>query len=77
MRTESAKLEKTLGNRHTLASNFEEDDPSLPMQGYLFKRTTNAFKTWHRRWFCLKNNQLVYRKRTGKKIVNNVLIYYF
>ncbi|XP_073971357.1 centaurin beta 1A isoform X2 [Rhodnius prolixus] len=66
MRTESAKLEKTLGNRHTLASNFEEDDPSLPMQGYLFKRTTNAFKTWHRRWFCLKNNQLVYRKRTGE-----------
>ncbi|XP_031844367.1 centaurin beta 1A isoform X3 [Nomia melanderi] len=35
------------------------------MEGYLFKRTTNAFKTWNRRWFCLKDQQLVYKKRTG------------
>ncbi|KAK9501888.1 hypothetical protein O3M35_012526 [Rhynocoris fuscipes] len=66
MRSESTKLEKTLGNRHTLVTNIINDDPSEAMQGYLFKRTTNAFKTWHRRWFCLKNNQLVYRKRTGE-----------
>lgn len=37
--------------------------PSL--QGYLFKRTSNAFKTWNRRWFSLQDNQLVYRKRSG------------
>lgn len=37
--------------------------PSL--QGYLFKRTSNAFKTWNRRWFSLQDNHLVYRKRSG------------
>lgn len=31
------------------------------MQGYLYKRTSNAFKTWNRRWFYLYDNQLVYR----------------
>ncbi|KAL4707847.1 hypothetical protein ACJJTC_001793 [Scirpophaga incertulas] len=36
------------------------------MQGYLFKRTSNAFKTWNRRWFYLYDNRLVYRKRTGE-----------
>ena len=35
------------------------------MEGYLFKRTTNAFKTWNRRWFTLENHQLKYRKRSG------------
>lgn len=35
---------------------------NLPrMQGYLFKRTSNAFKTWNRRWFYLYDNRLVYR----------------
>ncbi|XP_072949106.1 arf-GAP with coiled-coil, ANK repeat and PH domain-containing protein 2 [Epargyreus clarus] len=36
------------------------------MQGYLFKRTSNAFKTWNRRWFYLYDNRLEYRKRTGE-----------
>ncbi|CAH0715669.1 unnamed protein product, partial [Brenthis ino] len=36
------------------------------MQGYLFKRTSNAFKSWNRRWFYLYDNRLVYRKRTGE-----------
>lgn len=35
------------------------------IEGYLYKRTSNAFKTWNRRWFYLKNNQLAYRKRSG------------
>ncbi|XP_077288273.1 centaurin beta 1A [Arctopsyche grandis] len=39
------------------------------MQGYLYKRTSNAFKTWNRRWFYLYDNQLVYRKRTGEEQV--------
>ncbi|XP_050350714.1 arf-GAP with coiled-coil, ANK repeat and PH domain-containing protein 2 isoform X1 [Nymphalis io] len=40
---------------------------NLPrMQGYLFKRTSNAFKTWNRRWFYLYDNRLVYRKRSGE-----------
>uniref|UniRef100_A0A182Y7I5 Uncharacterized protein n=1 Tax=Anopheles stephensi TaxID=30069 RepID=A0A182Y7I5_ANOST len=38
------------------------------MEGYLFKRTSNAFKTWNRRWFCMRDNQLFYRKRTGEEL---------
>ncbi|XP_014242118.1 arf-GAP with coiled-coil, ANK repeat and PH domain-containing protein 2 [Cimex lectularius] len=67
MRVDSGKLDKTLGNRHTMVINVDELESSEPMQGYLFKRTSNAFKTWHRRWFCLKDSQLVYRKRTGEE----------
>lgn len=36
----------------------------IKMEGYLFKRTSNAFKTWVRRWFMIQNNQLVYCKRS-------------
>lgn len=64
MRSESKKLEKTLGDRHNLVTS-PANNSGDPIQGYLFKRTTNAFKTWNRRWFCIRNNQLVYRKRTG------------
>ncbi|XP_013186875.1 arf-GAP with coiled-coil, ANK repeat and PH domain-containing protein 2 isoform X2 [Amyelois transitella] len=46
---------------------------NLPrMQGYLFKRTSNAFKTWNRRWFYLYDNRLVYRKRTGELNVTSM-----
>ncbi|XP_076033523.1 centaurin beta 1A isoform X2 [Oratosquilla oratoria] len=40
----------------------------VTMHGYLFKRSANAFKTWNRRYFTLQNNQLVYRKRSGKEV---------
>lgn len=65
MRTDTSKLEKTLGERHSLVT-LSDKASNDTIQGYLFKRTSNAFKTWHRRWFCIKNNQLVYRKRTGE-----------
>ncbi|XP_058443765.1 arf-GAP with coiled-coil, ANK repeat and PH domain-containing protein 2 [Malaya genurostris] len=42
--------------------------PLNHMEGYLFKRTSNAFKTWNRRWFCMRDNQLFYRKRTGEEL---------
>ncbi|XP_011703691.1 PREDICTED: arf-GAP with coiled-coil, ANK repeat and PH domain-containing protein 2 [Wasmannia auropunctata] len=70
MRGDSNKLEKEMENRHIYVNN-RDLIPSLvvpgnsKMEGYLFKRTSNAFKTWNRRWFCLKDHQLVYRKRTG------------
>lgn len=74
MRKEVKDLEKSLENRHTdisdkdLVFSVEQLDTTQPvtMHGYLFKRTTNAFKTWNRRFFTLQNNQLVYRKRSGK-----------
>ncbi|CAM9179184.1 unnamed protein product, partial [Lampetra fluviatilis] len=35
----------------------------IVMEGYLFKRASNAFKSWSRRWFAIQNNQLVYQKK--------------
>ncbi|XP_026676899.1 LOW QUALITY PROTEIN: arf-GAP with coiled-coil, ANK repeat and PH domain-containing protein 2-like, partial [Diaphorina citri] len=77
---ETVKLQKKLHARHSLVNS---EDLVLPsngtggsekcgpggrrMQGYLFKRTTNAFKTWNRRWFYLNDKQLVYRKRSGEE----------
>jgi hypothetical protein len=29
------------------------------MEGYLFKRSSKAFKTWHRRWFMIKGEKFV------------------
>ncbi|EDV24197.1 uncharacterized protein TRIADDRAFT_57442 [Trichoplax adhaerens] len=34
------------------------------MEGYLFKRSRNAFKSWSRRYFTLRNNQLWHQKRS-------------
>lgn len=73
-------LEKSLENRHTDVTDkdmLEQIDSSQPvnMQGYLFKRTTNAFKTWNRRYFTLQNNQLVYRKRSGEVLHSLLLLF--
>lgn len=69
MRADSVKLEKEMENRHIYVTNRDlipSPTPGNPkMEGYLFKRTSNAFKTWNRRWFCLRDHQLVYKKRTG------------
>lgn len=47
------------------------DAPSgIVMEGYLFKRASNAFKTWSRRWFSIQKNQLVYQK----KVKDNVTV---
>uniref|UniRef100_A0A7N6A3C7 Arf-GAP with coiled-coil, ANK repeat and PH domain-containing protein n=1 Tax=Anabas testudineus TaxID=64144 RepID=A0A7N6A3C7_ANATE len=59
--------------RLNLTLDFSYDDPKLEfnvdapngvvMEGYLFKRASNAFKTWNRRWFSIQNSQLVYQKK--------------
>ncbi|KAL0268895.1 UNVERIFIED_CONTAM: hypothetical protein PYX00_010679 [Menopon gallinae] len=72
MRSDTLKLEKLMENRHSYVKNCDissisnKTGKSPVMEGYLFKRTSNAFKTWHRRWFVLQDNQLVYRKRSGE-----------
>nr|CAD7269596.1 unnamed protein product [Timema shepardi] len=71
MRKHCNRLEKEMENRHTYVTSKDMVPPPGPeggprMEGYLFKRTSNAFKTWNRRWFSLQDNQLVYRKRTGQ-----------
>ncbi|XP_018424184.1 PREDICTED: arf-GAP with coiled-coil, ANK repeat and PH domain-containing protein 3 isoform X1 [Nanorana parkeri] len=45
-------------------AEFNIDAPNgVVMEGYLFKRASNAFKTWNRRWFSIQNSQLVYQKK--------------
>jgi len=81
MTTEATKMEKQLGEHHKLVDshdtvmvngddceNSSKGKDVTRIEGYLYKRTSNAFKTWNRRWFYLKNNQLAYRKRNGEDL---------
>ncbi|KAF0303676.1 Arf-GAP with coiled-coil, ANK repeat and PH domain-containing protein 2 [Amphibalanus amphitrite] len=78
LRARTKSLEQQLETRHSavthedaLASQHRPvpaPDGGVFMEGYLFKRTTNAFKTWNRRWFTLENHQLKYRKRSGEDL---------
>lgn len=67
MQEDTVKIEKDLENNYNVVANKEIIPPVTSgrnepiLEGYLFKRTSNAFKTWNRRWFCLRDNQLVYR----------------
>lgn len=64
---------KEMEERHSLVQKMEEsgslrrktldDSSGLVMEGYLFKRSSNAFRSWHRRYFTVQNNQLMYQKR--------------
>ncbi|KAG8136372.1 putative Arf-GAP with coiled-coil protein [Naja naja] len=72
--------QKRLTGGLSLCQDFSSDEMKLEynvdavngivMEGYLFKRASNAFKTWNRkppggirRWFSIQNNQLVYQKK--------------
>ncbi|KAE8620833.1 hypothetical protein XENTR_v10010493 [Xenopus tropicalis] len=44
-------------------SVLQGDGAQVVIEGYLFKRASNTFKTWSRRWFSIQNNQLVYQKK--------------
>ncbi|XP_052395317.1 arf-GAP with coiled-coil, ANK repeat and PH domain-containing protein 2 isoform X5 [Carassius gibelio] len=72
---DSTKERKDMEMKHSTIQqkDFSNDDTKLEynvdaengiaMEGYLFKRASNAFKTWNRRWFSIQNNQLVYQKK--------------
>ncbi|XP_076131904.1 arf-GAP with coiled-coil, ANK repeat and PH domain-containing protein 3 [Alosa pseudoharengus] len=76
---DSAMEKRDMEHKHatiqqrTLLQDFSYDDSKIEfnvdapngvvMEGYLFKRASNAFKTWNRRWFSIQNNQLVYQKK--------------
>ncbi|XP_058266224.1 arf-GAP with coiled-coil, ANK repeat and PH domain-containing protein 3 isoform X4 [Hemibagrus wyckioides] len=76
---DSAMEKRDMEHKHatiqqrTLLQDFAYDDPKVEfnvdapngvvMEGYLFKRASNAFKTWNRRWFSIQNSQLVYQKK--------------
>uniref|UniRef100_A0A7N8X4E2 Arf-GAP with coiled-coil, ANK repeat and PH domain-containing protein n=1 Tax=Mastacembelus armatus TaxID=205130 RepID=A0A7N8X4E2_9TELE len=69
--SELQPLMKQLGGQVQSTADFDFDfqqynvdaDNGIAMEGYLFKRASNAFKTWNRRWFSIQNNQLVYQKK--------------
>ncbi|XP_053161596.1 arf-GAP with coiled-coil, ANK repeat and PH domain-containing protein 2 isoform X1 [Hemicordylus capensis] len=72
---EAAREKRAMEHKHSTIQqkDFSSDDTKLEynvdaasgvvMEGYLFKRASNAFKTWNRRWFSIQNNQLVYQKK--------------
>ncbi|XP_072264300.1 arf-GAP with coiled-coil, ANK repeat and PH domain-containing protein 2 isoform X2 [Pyxicephalus adspersus] len=72
---DAAKEKKAMELKHSTIQQkgLSADDSSyecnadaengIVMEGYLFKRASNAFKTWNRRWFSIQNNQLVYQKK--------------
>ncbi|KAG8445112.1 hypothetical protein GDO86_010035 [Hymenochirus boettgeri] len=72
---DAAKEKRDMELKHSTIQqkDFSNDDYKLEcnvdaangivMEGYLFKRASNAFKTWNRRWFSIQNNQLVYQKK--------------
>jgi Arf-GAP/coiled-coil/ANK repeat/PH domain-containing protein len=80
MKAGSKALEKNLEKRHGYVSQNEVEvmeqrqrqqlqvGKGGTVEGYLFKRGQNAFRTWNRRWFYLLNNQLCYSKRTGEDV---------
>ncbi|CAM9844376.1 unnamed protein product [Lampetra planeri] len=71
---ESAVEKREMEHKHALIQQKEISDDGrmdvsldsptgVVMEGYLYKRASNAFKTWNRRWFSIQNNQLVYQKK--------------
>nr|XP_033813701.1 arf-GAP with coiled-coil, ANK repeat and PH domain-containing protein 2 isoform X2 [Geotrypetes seraphini] len=79
---DAVKEKREMEQKHSTIQqkDFSNDDAKLEynvdaangivMEGYLFKRASNAFKTWNRkkpdhnrRWFSIQNNQLVYQKK--------------
>uniref|UniRef100_A0A8C7XKT9 Arf-GAP with coiled-coil, ANK repeat and PH domain-containing protein n=1 Tax=Oryzias sinensis TaxID=183150 RepID=A0A8C7XKT9_9TELE len=64
---DAAKEKRDMEQKHsTIQQKLEynvDAENGIAMEGYLFKRASNAFKTWNRRWFSIQNNQLVYQKK--------------
>lgn len=56
-----SNIKNLINNLDTNDIEAVKNKEKCVMEGYLFKRTSNAFKTWNRRWFCMKDNKLYYR----------------
>jgi len=81
MKDSCLALEKQLEKRHTYVTQSDlqslhaaseaaekKDGKKVGIEGYLFKRGQNAFRTWNRRWFYLSNNKLCYSRRNGEDV---------
>ncbi|XP_064256867.1 LOW QUALITY PROTEIN: arf-GAP with coiled-coil, ANK repeat and PH domain-containing protein 1-like [Passer domesticus] len=56
-------LQQDLSQDEVGVAAGEAGPEAPPMEGYLYKRASNAFRTWSRRWFFIQSNQLLYLKR--------------
>lgn len=63
-------LVRSLPSKHLMVSNnelrplcFDHKSEEVHLEGYLFKKASNGFKVWNRRWFILRDHQLLYQKR--------------
>ncbi|NXV55906.1 ACAP1 protein, partial [Molothrus ater] len=56
-------LQQDLSQEDVGVATGEAGPEAPPIQGYLYKRASNAFRTWSRRWFFIQSNQLLYLKR--------------
>ncbi|UJR37232.1 hypothetical protein I4U23_029941 [Adineta vaga] len=54
-------------SQQSLSSTPNSPIPGVELnkEGYLFKRSHNKFKTWSRRWFIIRDGQLLYMKRNN------------
>ncbi|CAD5217466.1 unnamed protein product [Bursaphelenchus xylophilus] len=80
LRTRSKLVERKMQDRHSVVPKdlYEmhsglPTDPEVAMEGYLFKRSNKAFKTWHRRWFMIKGEKFMYIKKNGEQLQSMVM----
>ncbi|CAD5213093.1 unnamed protein product [Bursaphelenchus okinawaensis] len=80
LRTRSKLVERKMQDRHAVVPKdlYEmhsglPTDPEVAMEGYLFKRSSKAFKTWHRRWFMIKGDKFMYIKKNGEQLQSMVM----
>ncbi|CAM4818481.1 unnamed protein product [Rotaria magnacalcarata] len=79
-RNDGISTDASLSTKETLSRNPSQQSLSnitngieATKEGYLFKRSHNKFKTWNRRWFSIRNGQLLYMKRNSGNSINDNL----
>lgn len=53
---------------------IEDASNEIRLEGYLLKKSSNAFKTWNRRWFFIRDHKLMYNKRNGDQSDPTVMV---
>ncbi|XP_047139457.1 arf-GAP with coiled-coil, ANK repeat and PH domain-containing protein 2 isoform X1 [Hydra vulgaris] len=64
---------KDVEHDNNLVDNLPVNKSEVVLDGYLFKKSSNAFKNWHRRWFVIQNNKLYYTRRSKSECVTEMV----
>jgi hypothetical protein len=75
--TQNSKLQSILPNTNMIrrsedVSSFQELSTSPDMEGWLYKQG-DKYKTWNKRWFVLKTNNLFYFKSPKVIVLCNII----